>query len=666
VKKIKSRKARGVPKPIKQVKGAKKTGKEIRLTRRKIGIILLILIAIAAAASYFVFFYEGELPFISGENATKVNASFIVQNIRENVLLPVKNFFISGLNETNATIAEPVVEEINITKEPLFLSSVFTKIADFFRAYLYYILASVGGLVILAILFFILKKIEKEKITTAKFDRVSGRIILRNNRMAIGEIIIKLNKTLYNAMLVLKKIKKPTFISAGDIVYEYAEVDKKNIENSDMKEVVVRFRVKKSWLRKNNIGRRDVSLRRYINNKWAGVNTAIISEDKRYCYYESILKELSYFAIVGKKIEIKEKPTIAKEPEEVIKPIVKKEEKKTEKKVKRIDYGQRKKFFKFLAVLIFIAVIAGLGYYFRSYIFGALSEIKSFAFIYKWYIISAVSMLAAIFVISYIVKKIKIRFKFKNGVKKRSEIIRVPKPIKEVKIAKRVKRKISRKQKKKIIIGILLGLFFIFIVFGIGYFAYFKQGMDMFRAEGNASEEIIAEEEIADEEAEEIIEKEVIEEEIQEAIIEEETIGIPNQEWHKDSDLEIDLNEYFYDPDEDELYFSAKGLKHMSVSFEDGVATLTPESNWSGTEEAVFSADDGKGGKVESNIVRLTVNDAKEESLFTKKKVSMIFTKIKEYTIVYMNYIIVGIILLVILTLFIKYRKPILDFLEED
>ena len=85
------------------------------------------------------------------------------------------------------------------------------------------------------------------------------------------------------------------------------------------------------------------------------------------------------------------------------------------------------------------------------------------------------------------------------------------------------------------------------------------------------------------------------------------TDGIPDQTWQEDLTHKIDLNKYFKDPDGDALTFYITGLERINAEITDGIAALTPEADWFGTETATFVADDGKGGVIESNEVKLTV-----------------------------------------------------------
>ena len=84
---------------------------------------------------------------------------------------------------------------------------------------------------------------------------------------------------------------------------------------------------------------------------------------------------------------------------------------------------------------------------------------------------------------------------------------------------------------------------------------------------------------------------------------------IPPQTWKEDTVHQVDLSQYFKDPDSDPLAYSASSTEHITIDIIGSRATLTPEPEWTGTELARFIADDGKGGKITSNAVQLNVRE---------------------------------------------------------
>ncbi len=85
------------------------------------------------------------------------------------------------------------------------------------------------------------------------------------------------------------------------------------------------------------------------------------------------------------------------------------------------------------------------------------------------------------------------------------------------------------------------------------------------------------------------------------------TRGIPPQAWQQDMVHNLDLSNYFKDPDDDKLAFSTTETKHITIDIAGNTAYLTPETGWTGEERVRFIADDGKGGIMTSNTVPLRV-----------------------------------------------------------
>jgi hypothetical protein len=73
---------------------------------------------------------------------------------------------------------------------------------------------------------------------------------------------------------------------------------KKNIEDEQIKESKIKFKVEKKWLSDNNINKLTVKLNRY-NNGWNNLTTKMLSDDDNYVYYESESPGFSLFAITG-------------------------------------------------------------------------------------------------------------------------------------------------------------------------------------------------------------------------------------------------------------------------------------------------------------------------------------------------------------------------------
>jgi len=122
----------------------------------------------------------------------------------------------------------------------------------------------------------------------------------------------------------------------------------------------------------------------------------------------------------------------------------------------------------------------------------------------------------------------------------------------------------------------------------------------------------------------EVFEPEVIEEEIEEVIVEEQKLAVIMD---KNTVYELDLGEHFIDADNDELIFSVQEPDNVKIEIEGNIAQFIPEEDWYGTTSAVFTADDGKGGVEEGQVV-IFVNDKAEEVLGPQEIVAEIVEEV--------------------------------------
>lgn len=130
----------------------------------------------------------------------------------------------------------------------------------------------------------------------------------------------------------------------------------------------------------------------------------------------------------------------------------------------------------------------------------------------------------------------------------------------------------------------------------------------------------------------------------------------------QDSERDIDLDLMFSDPDKDILSYSSSQPDGISVSITDGVARLVPDENFVGVSKIVFTADDTKGGVTSSPELNICVKAGSKDI----KSISKYYTSIRNFVVDYINYILAGIIILVILIFLINYFKPYEDDIKHD
>ena len=118
--------------------------------------------------------------------------------------------------------------------------------------------------------------------------------------IAIDEIKLNVLNQVTNAEITVTNLDTPPDITkpAGE-VYQYIEIAKKNLENTDISTAGITFKVEKSWLRKQGALKEDILLKRYTTS-WVDLKTSILKEDSTYIYYKAITPGFSYFAVVAK------------------------------------------------------------------------------------------------------------------------------------------------------------------------------------------------------------------------------------------------------------------------------------------------------------------------------------------------------------------------------
>lgn len=86
--------------------------------------------------------------------------------------------------------------------------------------------------------------------------------------------------------------------------------------------------------------------------------------------------------------------------------------------------------------------------------------------------------------------------------------------------------------------------------------------------------------------------------------------------WYEDSNANMDLSEYFSDPDNDSLTYSINSEpENIGVELNGKYVTLIPQKDWFGKDEIKFEATDSQGASAVSKRIRLEVVDVEEMDL---------------------------------------------------
>jgi PGF-pre-PGF domain-containing protein len=99
----------------------------------------------------------------------------------------------------------------------------------------------------------------------------------------------------------LKDMPATIAIGASGTVYQYFNIVVDNLSDAQIENVIIWFKVEKSWIAQNGIDIQTITLNRYdpVTGEWASLPTTFLSEDDNYAYFSSVSPGLSVFGISG-------------------------------------------------------------------------------------------------------------------------------------------------------------------------------------------------------------------------------------------------------------------------------------------------------------------------------------------------------------------------------
>jgi PGF-pre-PGF domain-containing protein len=106
----------------------------------------------------------------------------------------------------------------------------------------------------------------------------------------ISNISINVNKRVSKVKITITTLSS----RADDVsdpsgeVYHYNVVDLENIEDSDINNVSLGFKVRKTWLENKNVNSDTISMNRYYNGSWNELLTTETRADEEYAHYSAI------------------------------------------------------------------------------------------------------------------------------------------------------------------------------------------------------------------------------------------------------------------------------------------------------------------------------------------------------------------------------------------
>lgn len=130
------------------------------------------------------------------------------------------------------------------------------------------------------------------------FNLSQGKKIISINKseLALTKITFDVQKSLNNAEINISLLEKPpSYISSLDNVYKYLLIET-NLKRGDIKNIIINFRISKSWLKQNKLNKTDAIFSRFYDG-WSSLDTELVSEDDTFVYYKAETPYFSIFAI---------------------------------------------------------------------------------------------------------------------------------------------------------------------------------------------------------------------------------------------------------------------------------------------------------------------------------------------------------------------------------
>jgi PGF-pre-PGF domain-containing protein len=136
-------------------------------------------------------------------------------------------------------------------------------------------------------------------------------INITNSNFDLTKIIITSNENITRASLIITEIKElPKSTENGlplGVSYQIFGINITKINNTGIMNVIIEFKINKTWIAEQNATSKNITLYRMKNNEtqWNLLNTTFLNEDDKYYYFNASTPGFSSFVIFLNKNEVK-------------------------------------------------------------------------------------------------------------------------------------------------------------------------------------------------------------------------------------------------------------------------------------------------------------------------------------------------------------------------
>jgi PGF-pre-PGF domain-containing protein len=128
-------------------------------------------------------------------------------------------------------------------------------------------------------------------------------MLINNGQIPVDLIVFAVKAKASSVSFDVSAVNKPsTLVTAPGFANSYLKIDTKNLDDTNIINSTIKFKVPISWFIANNVKRNTIKLYRYKNG-WQALETVELPADSTYAYYQATTPGFSYFAIAGVKTE---------------------------------------------------------------------------------------------------------------------------------------------------------------------------------------------------------------------------------------------------------------------------------------------------------------------------------------------------------------------------
>lgn len=145
-------------------------------------------------------------------------------------------------------------------------------------------------------------------------------LFVSESHVYISEVSINVLEELSNVKFKFSEVSAlpSNIVKPNAKIFQYLSIYHENINDSQIKNATIKFKVYKSWLSSQHVSESDIILKRFVDNKWVDLPTVNIGSDGVFVYYEAVTPGFSYFAIGTKEVAEQVISTPAVKPSEAV------------------------------------------------------------------------------------------------------------------------------------------------------------------------------------------------------------------------------------------------------------------------------------------------------------------------------------------------------------